>query len=176
MRCECIESKEIHRDAWTRLRHDRVRWSNGVEALFSVIERKAGASVLPIMTDGRVVLVREFKYALGDYSLEAIAGGLEEGEVPLAAAQRELAEEVGLIAADWTPLGVIQPLTTAVRAPVHLFLARILSPCARKPDDTEFLEQVEMTLGEALRLVETGGIANAATCIAILRAAREVGI
>ena len=176
MRCECLESKEVHRDPWTSLRHDLVRWSNGVQALFSVIERKAGASVLAIGEDGRVVLVREFKYAMGDYSLECVAGGIEEGEEPLATAQRELAEEVGIVARDWTPLGVVQPLTTAVRAPIHLFLARELSPCPTKPDETEFLERVEMPLAEALRLVENGGITNAATCVAVLRAAREAGI
>ncbi len=176
MRCECLETKEVHRDPWTRLRHDVVRWENGQQAVFSVIERMAGAAVLPITDDGRVVLVREFKYALGDYSLEAIAGGIEEGEAPLAAAQRELAEEAGIAANDWTSLGIVHPLTTAVRAPIHLFLARGLSPCASKPDETEFLERVEMPLKQALDLVESGGIANAATCVAVLRAARAAGI
>lgn len=176
MRCECLETKEVHRDEWTRLRHDMVRWENGKQALFSVIERKAGATVLPITDDGRVVLVREFKYALGEYSLECVAGGIEEGEAPLAAAQRELAEEVGIVASAWTPLGLVHPLTTAVRSPIHLFLARSLLACATKPDETEFLERVEMTLAEALRLVESGGITNAATCVAILRAARQAGI
>lgn len=176
MRCECLETKEIHRDEWTRLRHDIVRWENGKQALFSVIERKSGASVLPIADDGTVVLVREFKYALGGYSLECVAGGIEEGEEPLAAARRELAEEVGIVASVWTPLGLVQPLTTAVRAPIHLYLARGLSPCATRPDDTEFLERVEMPLNDALALVETGGITNAPSCVLILRAAREAGL
>jgi len=176
MRAECLETREIHRDEWTRLRHDIVRWENGKQALFSVIERKEGAVVLPIHEDGHVTLVREFKYALGQYSLEAVAGGIEDGEAPLAAAQRELAEEVGLIATTWTPLGVVNPLTTAVRAPSYLFLAHGLSPCPTNPDETEFLERVEMSLAEALRLVENGGITNASTCVAVLRAARAAGI
>lgn len=176
MRCECLETKEIYRDGWTRLRRDVVRYSNGVEAVFAVVERKGGASVLPITEDGRVVLVREYKYPLDAYSLEIVSGGIEEGEDPLATAQRELAEEVGLTATTWTSLGFVHALSTAIRAPVHLFLARGLTSCATKPDDTEFLERVEMTLAEALRLVETGGITNAAACVTILRAARKAGL
>jgi len=176
MRCTRIDTRELHRDRWTRLRHDTVRWENGVQAQFSVIERMAGAAVLPIAKDGTIVLVREFKYALGEYSLEAEAGGIEEGEAPLAAAQRELAEEVGLAATTWIEFGRVNPLTAALRSPVHLFLARGLSPCATNPDETEFLERVEMKLSEAIRLVETGGITGAGTCVLLLRAARQLGV
>ena len=97
---------------------------SGAEAVFGVVTMKPGVTVLPLDDNGDVHLVREFKYALGDYSLEAVSGALECGEGPEQAGMRELAEECGLAAAEWVDMGRINPFTTIIHSPNHMFLAR----------------------------------------------------
>lgn len=156
-----------------RVRRDEIRWANGRRATMSVIERKAGVTVLPISASGSVFLVREFKYGIGAYSLEAISGGIETDETPLEAATRELEEEIGLKASQWQNLGLVHPFSTAVHAPNHLFIARGLAQGAPRPDDTEFLERLELPLAAAVERVLSGDISHAASCVVLLRAARD---
>jgi 8-oxo-dGTP pyrophosphatase MutT (NUDIX family) len=131
--------------------------------------------VLAISLKDKVYLVREYKYALGRDSLEAISGGIDEGETPLAAAQRELREEAGLMAVEWQDLGAVDPFTTAIRCRNHLFLARGLSHTATEPDDGEELAVVTLPFDAALQMVLAGEISHAASCILMLRAARLLG-
>lgn len=169
MRCTRIDTRELHRDRWTRLRHDTVRWENGVQAQFSVIERMAGAAVLPIAKDGTIVLVREFKYALGEYSLEAEAGGIEEGEAPLAAAQRELLEETGLTARHWRHLAAFHTSNSVTDEAGDCFVAWGLAQEAPQPDDTEVLRLRRLPLREACAMAADGRITDAITLIALQR-------
>jgi 8-oxo-dGTP pyrophosphatase MutT (NUDIX family) len=170
-----LSSEPLYRNRWMAVREDRVIRPGGTEGLFGVVEMVAGSSVLAIDGENNSYLVREYKYALGRESLEVISGGLDEGETPLAAARRELREEVGLIAADWQDLGAVDPFTTAIRCRNHLFLARGLSHTAAEPDDDEELALVKLPFDAALQMVLAGEISHAASCILILRAARLLG-
>ena len=71
-------------------------------------------------------MTKEFRYAVGQMSLEVVSGGVEEGEEPLAAARRELKEELGIEADEWVELGRVDPFTSMVLSPARLFLARKL--------------------------------------------------
>ena len=133
------------------------------------------ADVLAIDDAHDVHLVREFKYALGRDSLEVISGGIDEGETPLAAAQRELREEAGLVAGEWQELAAVDPFTTAIRCRNHLFLARGLSQTDTDPDDGEELSLVRLPFDTTLQMVLAGEISHAASCILLLRAARLLG-
>ncbi len=157
------------------MREDRVIRPGGSEGLFGVVEMVPGSSVLAIDEENHAYLVREYKYALERESLEAISGGIDDGEAPLAAAQRELREEAGLMAAEWEELGAVDPFTTAIRCRNHLFLARGLSHTAAAPDDGEELSLVKLPFDAALQMVLAGEISHAASCILILRAARLLG-
>src|SRR5439155_903427 len=81
------------------------------------------AFVVPLLDDGSTVLVRQWRYPWRETSWEVPAGTLEEGEDPLAGARRELEEEAGLRAAEWTPLGVLRP-SALLDSRQFLFLAR----------------------------------------------------
>jgi 8-oxo-dGTP pyrophosphatase MutT (NUDIX family) len=170
-----LSSEPRYRNRWIALREDRVIRPGGSEGLFGVVEMVAGSSVLAIDDEDNCYLVREYKYALGRDSLEVISGGIDDGETPLAAAQRELREEVGLIAADWQDLGAVDPFTTTIQCRNYLFLARGLSHTAAQLEDGEELSLVKLPLDTALQMVLAGEISHAASCILILRAARLLG-
>jgi ADP-ribose pyrophosphatase len=170
-----LSSEPRYRNRWIAVREDRVIRPGGSEGLFGVVEMVPGSSVLAIDGEDNAYLVREYKYALGRESLEAISGGIDDGETPLAAAQRELREEAGLMATEWQELGAVDPFTTAIRCRNHLFLARGLSQTAAAPDDGEELLLVKLPFDAALQMVLAGEISHAASCILILRAARLLG-
>ena len=170
-----LSSEPRYRNRWIAVREDRVIRPGGSEGLFGVVEMVAGSSVLAIDAEDNAYLVREYKYAIGRESLEAVSGAIDEGETPLAAAARELREEAGLIAAEWQELGAIDPFTTAIQCRNHLFLARGLSHTAADPDDGEELSLVKLPFDAALQMVLAGEISHAASCVMILRAARLLG-
>jgi len=170
-----LASEPRYRNRWMAVREDRVIRPGGTEGSFGVVEMVAGSSVLALDDQDRVHLVREFKYALGRDSLEVISGGIDEGETPLAAAQRELREEAGLVASAWQEMAAIDPFTTAIRCRNHLFLARGLSQTAAAPDDGEELTLVTLPFDQALQMVLAGEISHAASCILLLRTARLLG-
>src|SRR5262249_27395872 len=102
---EVIASHEIARDWNLALRRDRVRWPDGTEADSRVVEGPEAVFVVPYSQSGTTILVRQWRHTWRATSWEVPAGTLEPGEEPLACAQRELREEAGLMADEWTSLG-----------------------------------------------------------------------
>ncbi|KUO69332.1 MAG: hypothetical protein APF80_01060 [Alphaproteobacteria bacterium BRH_c36] len=166
-----ISRRTVYKSPWLELREDGVIRPDGAPGTFGVITMKEGSSILPLDDDGQVYLVREFKYGIERDSIEVISGGLDDGETPLAAAQRELLEETGLIAREWLSLGCVNPFTTVVKSPNHVFLARNLEVGSRKLEAGEVLTIEKMKFSDALSLVYDGTISHAASCVAILRTA-----
>jgi len=167
-----LESAVHYRNPWISVREDRVIQPDGEEGAFGVVEMTPGVSVLPVDDDGTVYLVRVYRYTMDRHSLEALAGGIEEGEDPREAARRELAEEAGIDAAELIDLGVVDQLTEVVIAPGRLFLARGLT--FREPDreETVEIERVSVPLHQAVEWAFDGTISHAASIVLILKAAR----
>lgn len=148
---------------------DRVRLPGGGEAVREVVRHPGAAVVVPVLDDGRVLLVRQFRYAAGETLLELPAGKRDGGEDPAACAARELAEETGLRAAD------LRYLTGFFTAPgftdefIHCFVARGLTPAAEAVQDAdEELELLPVTLSEAHCLIANGEIRDAKTIVGLL--------
>jgi ADP-ribose pyrophosphatase len=172
-----LATREVYANRWLSVREDRVVRPGGSEGIFGVITMKAGSSVLPVTPNGEVHLTREFKYGIDAYSIEAVSGAIEEGESPQEAAARELQEELGMTAADWVDLGVVDPFTTVVKSPNYLFVARnALQTHETALDEGEVLTRFTITLNEAIALVEKSSITHSATCVLILKAARLLGV
>ena len=171
-----LESKEIHRGKLVLLREDSVVLPKGTNAIYEYVEIKHGSSTLAIEDNGDVWLVREWKYAIDRPSLEVVSGGIEPGEEPIAAAQRELREEAGLEASEWLPVGFVEPFTTMLRCPNHMFIARGLKAVPHEPEEAEVIEHVRMPLKDAAELVMNGGITHGTSCVLILKAAAMVGV
>lgn len=161
---------ELFRDAFLRVVNDTVVRPDGKPGHYSTVDVKHGVAVLARDDEDRAVLVRQFRYALGRESLEVIAGGLDEGEEPQAAAARELHEELGASAASWTPLGVLELDTSIVRCPVHLFLASELTFSEPEREGTEQMAPVRLPMAEAVAKALDGTIVHAPSVVTLLRA------
>jgi ADP-ribose pyrophosphatase len=170
------DTREVYKNRWMTVREDRVIRPGGQPGIFGVVQMIAGASVLPVTERDTVWLVREYKYAIERPSLEVISGGVDGDELPVECARRELQEETGLIAAHWDDLGRLDPFTTVVNSPNHMFVARGLTVVAATPDPGEHLELVELAFSEAIELVMRGEITHGASCTTILKAARMCGL
>lgn len=166
-----LESKDVHRGKLVHVREDSVVLPKGTNAVYEYVEIKHGASTLAVEENGDVWLVREWKYAIDRPSLEVVSGGIEPGEEPISAAQRELREEAGLEASEWRPVGFVDPFTTMLRCPNHMFIARGLKVVPWEPEEAEVIERVRMPLKDAVELVMNGGITHGTSCVLILKAA-----
>lgn len=141
---------------------------DGRRAEFEVVRHPGGAAVLPLLDDGRVVLIRQFRPALGGMVVEIPAGRLEPGEAPADCVRRELIEEVGYCAETVVKLGEMLPAVGFCDERIHLFAASGLRavPQALEPD--EYIELLPLPLAEALAMVAAGQIPDGKTQLALL--------
>lgn len=141
---------------------------DGRRADFEIVRHPGGAAVLPVLADGRVVLVNQFRPAAGGMVLEIPAGRLEPGEAPEACVHRELREEVGFRAARLEKLGEMLTAVGFCDEVIHLFVAAELTPVPRAPEPDEYIEVLTLPLAEALAMVREGRIPDGKTQLALL--------
>lgn len=146
---------------------------DGRQAEFEIVRHPGGAAVLPVLPDGRLLLMRQFRPAAGGFIVEIPAGRLDPGESPQQCAERELCEETGWQAGRTSSLGVIYSTPGFCDEQIHLFVSALqsLRDVAREAD--EFIELFEIGLVEALRMIENGEIPDSKTQLAILRYAQS---
>jgi ADP-ribose pyrophosphatase len=125
-----------------RFEINRIELPMGVEGSFGIIRHPGASLAVPVLDDGRVVLLRQYRFAVAARILEFPAGTLDDGEDPLSTMRRELQEEAGYSAERWDPLGVMLPCPGYSDELIHLFLARELTRLEQPPagDDDEDLE------------------------------------
>ena len=163
-------TKQVYQDPWLTLRRDDVIRPDGKPGTHVVVHIKPGVSVLPLDDDGCVYLTDEFHYGVGRHTLEVVSGGIDPGEDALTTARRELGEELGITAATWTPLGMVDPFTSVVVSPTHLYLAEDLTFGDQAQEGTEQIRCVKMPLTEAVARVQDGIITHAPSAVLILKA------
>ena len=133
-----------------------------------VVVHPGAVVILPVMTDGTVVLIRNRRYAVGRVLLELPAGTLEKGEAPMNCAGRELIEETGFLA------GRLQPLTAFFASPgiiserLYAFAAFDLEPAVVNPDEGEEIEVVPTPFADCIEMVRDGRIEDAKTIATLL--------
>jgi len=167
-----IASREIYRSRILSLREEDVILPKGSPAVFNVVEVRPGATVLAMDDDRRVLLIREYKFGVDRVSTEAISGGMEDGESPLDCARRELREEGGFEAAEWIDMGAVDPFTSHVVSPNHMFLARRLTAVPQELEEGEVIHPFRVPLDEAVEMAMRGEIRHAASVVLVLKAAR----
>ena len=155
-----------------RVRLDDARLPNGKLAKREVVEHPGGVAVLPLLPDGRVYCVRQFRYPFGEVLLEIPAGKLEYGEAHLPAALRELKEEVGAVPTRLDYLGKLYPSPGYAAEVLHLYLARDLTVGTPCPDEDEFLQVELLPLATLVDMACSGELPDAKTAAAVLMADR----
>jgi ADP-ribose pyrophosphatase len=171
-----LTSRPIYRNPWIAVREDIAEMPDGRTTVYGVVECAGCIGVLPLIDPSTVVLVGQYRYVARDFLWEIPTGGMHPGESEEAAAQRELAEEAGYRAAHLTKLCTFDTSKSVLDETAHLYLARDLEPVDHPPDATEFIEVRAFPLPEVLRMVETSEIRDSMTVIAVLHAARRLGL
>ncbi len=164
-----LSSQKIYNGRILSLRVDRVLLENGHETVREVIDHQGAAGVVAFDEEGKLLMVRQYRYPIGQELLELPAGKIDPGESPLQCAARELQEETGYRAEKLTELGRVYPAAAYDVELVHLFYAQGLTPVQQKLDEDEFLSVEHVDFDEAVRLVLADEILDSKTQIGILK-------
>ena len=154
---------------------DRVRLPDGGESEREWIDHPGAAAVVPLLDDGTVILVRQFRYPVGAEFIEVPAGKLDyAGEPPEYVARRELEEETGWKAGRLTSLGAFHMAIGYSNEVIHCYLARDLEEVGSKLDSDEFLEVIYVPFDTAIDMAADGRITDVKTVVSLQQARSKV--
>lgn len=171
-----ISSEEIFSGRILHIRRDTVELPGGGRSFREVVDHPGGVCVLALDDEGRVLLVRQFRYPYEKVLTEIPAGKLEYGEDPEKAALRELREETGAVPGKFRSLGELYPSPGYCGEIIRLYLAQELTFGETALDEDEFLDVERMPFGELTELVLQGEIRDAKTIAAVLKTKLLLGL
>jgi ADP-ribose pyrophosphatase len=163
-----LESRRVYAGKVVSVDVDQVEEPGGVRAVREVLRHPGSVAVLAVHADGRLVLVRQYRYPVDDDVWELPAGRLDPGEGPEEAARRELVEEVGLEAAELTRMSVFYTTPGFCDEVMYLFRATGLTSVTARPEEDERIEAREVSLEEARAMIDRGELREAKTLVAVL--------
>ena len=163
-----ISSEQVFDGKLVKVRVDAVRLPSGREATREVVEHPGAVAILPVTDAGKLILVRQFRYAVGRHLLEVPAGTREPGEPDEETARRELHEEVGFEAATIELLARFFISPGWCNEELVAFRATGLRDIGAKPEQDEELEVVEVDPADVTRLIASGEIGDAKTITTVL--------
>jgi len=161
-------SEKIFSGKLIDLYFDHVELPNGKSSTREWINHPGAVCIIPILPDGNLCLIRQYRYGPRDEFIEIPAGKLDTGEDPLVCAKRELQEETGYIAGKLTFLTNIYPAIGFSNEKMWMYLAEDLQLSNQSLDQDEFLELLPLSLVEAIDLINQGKITDVKTIIGVL--------
>ncbi|MDR2908535.1 MAG: NUDIX hydrolase [Oscillospiraceae bacterium] len=164
---ETLSRETIFRGKILNLHLDEVRLPNGATATREVVEHGGGVVIIAVW-EGKALMVRQYRYCVGEALLELPAGKLEPGEDPAVCAARELEEETGYRPAAVKSLGFFYPTPGYLTEKLHFYAAEGLTPSATNLDPDEFLEVERLSPSDALEACRDGRITDAKTALGLL--------
>lgn len=165
---QMLSSQSVYDGKLLRVRSDDVRLPDGSHGVREWIDHPGAVVILGMLDNGRFLFERQFRYPLRRIFLELPAGKIDASEHPLDTAKRELREETGYRAKLWRHLGALHPCIGYSNERIDIFWAHGLSYIGHERDHGEFLDVVEMSVGDALLAVRDGDITDAKTISALM--------
>lgn len=171
-----LNSQTVYDGKIIKVLKDDVEVADGHKSFREVVKHSGGVVVLAIKTPSplkdegaNVLFVKQFRYPMKEVLLELPAGKLEYGEDPFKAAQRELEEETGYCADNWTDLGFVYTSPGYSDEKLYLYKAENLHFTQCHPDEGEILEPIEIKIDDAIDMINNGEINDAKTLCAFFR-------
>lgn len=164
------KQQQVYDNAWINVRHEEVSTPAGDEGIYGVVHFKnLAVGIIPVDAQGNTWLVKQYRYPLEQYSLEIPEGGCPDNETPLLCAQRELQEETGLSADNWTELLQLDLSNSVTDERAIVYLAEDLSIGEAAPEGTEDIQIEQCSLRQALNKVLSGDIRDAISVAALFK-------
>ena len=162
-----VDSTTLLSGGFLEVHRDTVRLPDGSSATREYIQHAGAVAVIPILDDGRLVLVRQHRYPVAKVLLEWPAGKRDANETTLACGMRELLEETGYAASEWACAGEIHNAAAYSSESIWLWFARGLKAGPARPDHGEFVETVTLSLHELQALDAAGGLSDVKTLVGL---------
>ena len=177
MREDRVSGEDVFNGIILHVQRDTVSLQDGNTATREVIRHIGAVCVIPVLENGDVVMERQFRYPLDRVILEIPAGKLDAAdEDRFSAIRRELREETGYTAEEWTVLGDFHPAPAYSDEYITMYMARKLHRGDRHLDEDEFLDVCTVPLKDLVEDVMAGKISDAKTQVCVLKAARLLGL
>lgn len=170
-----ISSRPIYSGRIIDVRVDTVRLQNGRESTREIVDHAPSICVVPVDAEGNVLMVRQYRKPVDQFLLEVPAGGIEAGETPEEAAQRELQEEIGHTTGNLLAMSAFWLAPGWCSEFMYSFLATDLKPAALDSDEDEFIEVVRVPLSAAMDVIASGEVQDAKSVASLLLALRTLG-
>jgi ADP-ribose pyrophosphatase len=165
-----INSTKVFNGRLLHVFKDEVRLPDGETSTREYIKHPGAAAVVPVFSNGDIMLVRQFRYPLQQAFYEVPAGKIDAGEDPEKTAVRELKEETGLVCGRIEPLAPFHPSIGYTNEVIHLYCAWDITESERESDDDEFLLIERMPFREAVEMVYDGKITDGKSMVSLLLA------
>jgi ADP-ribose pyrophosphatase len=164
---DILDHKEVYKGKIVSLHVDVIKSASGGSSIREVVIHPGGVAAVPVLADGRIILIRQFRYPIGKYILELPAGKIDSNQSAIHNIERELEEEIGYTARTITHEGVFYTTPGISNELIHLFIASDLVPCAQRLEEGEHITVEPYSLQECLEKIKTGEIIDAKTIIGI---------
>lgn len=158
-----VESDLIYTGNIINLRVDKLKLSDGKLATRELVEHNGGVVIACMPKADQVVIIRQYRYSVDEDLLELPAGRIERGEDPLPAAKRELTEETGYRAENWSELSRMYTAPGFCNEMLYMYLATEVEFVGKSLDEDEETEVIELSVADAWKLVHEGKIRDAKT-------------
>jgi len=174
---QTLTKKVIYDNAWIHVEEHDVINPAGNETIYGIVEFKNYAiGILPVDEEGNIWLIGQHRYPFNLYSWEIPEGGGKKEEDPLENAKRELLEEAGLTAQNWTLIQEIQVSNSVTNEIGFIYLAQNITEGNSNPDEDEDLLIKKIPFSEAYAMLENGEIKDSLTVIALLKGKILLGL
>jgi ADP-ribose pyrophosphatase len=167
-----VSSETVYDGTFLDVRKDIVNLPDGNTSTREWINHPGAACIIPIMSDGKLALIKQYRYPVQSTMIELPAGKLDIGEKPEVCAIRELEEEIGYLADKLTFVTKIHPAIGFANEEMWIFLAENLVKSQKNTDHDEFVELMPTSIEDAIRMVWNGAITDVKTIIGVLWAER----